>query len=117
LSKPGYFSKSGHIQISDRLRQAANDKYFKRRVNNFLQKLNLATKPQRHKRKCYAFFCFVPLRLRGNRFSQQSGEKIILIVISKELKKIYDCLRWQFPIQLTFKLRCYRKARLFLWYN
>jgi hypothetical protein len=35
----------------------------------------------------------VSSRLSGNRFSQQSGEKIILIVISKELNFFYECLK------------------------
>jgi len=74
------------VYLIIRLQQAANDKYFKLRVTIFLQKFNLATKTQRHKRKCYAFFCFVPLCLRGNRFSPQSGKKILLIVIVKELQ-------------------------------
>jgi len=57
--------------------------------------LNLATPKesfgQSHedtKRKALLFY-LVTLCLRGNRFLQQSGEKKILIVIIKELKKIY----------------------------
>jgi len=37
----------------------------------------------------------VSLRLCGNRFSQQSGEKKLLIVIIKSLKKIYGASTWQ----------------------
>ncbi len=46
-----------------RLRQAANDKYFKRLINNFLQKLNLATKTQRKMRSIFLLRAFGPLWL------------------------------------------------------
>ena len=71
--------------------QAANDKYFKRLINNFLQKLNVATKTRRHKGKCVAFF-YPVCRQAGsclcafvaNPFLSEAEKS--LIVICKELK-------------------------------
>jgi hypothetical protein len=58
-------SKAG--PSGNRLRQAANDKYFKSQEINFLQKLILATKIlEGIKEKCVAFFilrAFGPSRL------------------------------------------------------
>jgi hypothetical protein len=70
--------------------------FTKRLENNFLQKLNLATKALRHKgaktqrKNAKHFFYFVPLSLSGKlHFSQRSCGKIFLNVIRKELKKLF----------------------------
>ncbi len=63
------------ILLATRLRQAANDKYFKRLINNFLQKLNLATKTPSHKGKMLRIFSTSCLRaFVANLFSQRSVE-------------------------------------------
>ena len=92
LSKAGSQIKRA-VSKWPRFRQAANDKYFKRLINNFLQKLNLATKTRRHKGKCVAFFYLVPLRLCGKPLFAAKLRKKFSFVICKELKFFfYECL-------------------------
>ena len=87
---------------SDRLRQAANDKYLNCGVSNFLQKLNLATKAPRHKRKMHSIFFVSCLgAFVATVFRSKAANKILLIVIIKELKKNYACLRLTALILLT----------------
>jgi hypothetical protein len=82
-------SKAGCFSISLWVRQAADDNYFKRLKNNFLQKLNFAAKTQRHKGKMRSIFYFVPLWQTS--FHSEAEKKNIL-VICKELKFFYECL-------------------------
>ncbi len=78
LSKP--------VQESNRLRQAANVKYFRSLINNFLQKLILATKARRHKGKKLCFFSTSCLRAFVARFFAAKLRKLFLTVICKEDK-------------------------------
>ena len=52
-----------------RLRQAANDMFTKRLINNFLQKLILATKSRRHKGKMRSIFSTLPAGMQVRTFA------------------------------------------------